>query len=365
MKNVFLASFAAGTLAVVGVLGSAQAQSVRGPVPLTIELAPVADQAGRHQGKIAVTVTNNGSQIARVPTYQLPLQTLDNGILEVSRDGAPVAYTGRLVKRGLPKAADFTILKPGQSVKGEVDLAGAYDLSTSGNYTIQVRSSLQYASLSDGSLMKAANGQPAVVTSTPLTVWLDGARRGVQRQLAIGPTAVVNGINYLNCSTTRTNQAASAVTAARTYSQNARNYLNAGSTGARYTTWFGAYNASRYSRVSSNFVNIDNALDQNNGQLTINCSCEADLADAFAYVYPNQPYEIHVCNAFWSASTTGTDSKAGTLVHETSHFTVVAGTQDRVYGQSGARSLAISNPAQAITNADSHEYFAENTPAQN
>lgn len=204
MKNVFLASFAAGTLAVVGVLGSAQAQSVRGPVPLTIELAPVADQAGRHQGKIAVTVTNNGSQVARVPTYQLPLKSLDNGILEVSRDGKPVDYTGRLVKRGLPKAADFTILQPGQSVQGEVDLAGAYDLSTSGNYTIQVRSSLQYASLSDGSLMKAANGLPAVATSTPLTVWLDGARRGVQRQLAIGPTAVVNGINYLNCSTTRT-----------------------------------------------------------------------------------------------------------------------------------------------------------------
>ncbi|ASL00440.1 protease [Xanthomonas citri pv. fuscans CFBP 6996] len=362
MKNVFFASFAAGTLAVVGVLGSAQAQSVRGPVPLTIELSPVADQAGRHQGKIAVTVTNNGSQIARVPTYQLPLKSLDNGILEVSRDGKPVDYTGRLVKRGLPKAADFTILQPGQSVKGEVDLAGAYDLSTSGNYTIQVRSALQYASFSDGSLMKAANGEPAVATSTPLTVWLDGVSRGVQRQLAVGPTAVVNGINYLNCSTTRTSQAGSAVTAARNYSQNARNYLNAGSTGARYTTWFGTYNASRYSRVSSNFVNIDNALDQNNGQITINCGC---TESAYAYVYANAPYEIYVCNAFWSASTTGTDSKAGTLVHEMSHFTVVAGTQDRVYGQSGARSLAISNPAQAITNADSHEYFAENTPAQN
>nr|WP_211115871.1 MULTISPECIES: M35 family metallo-endopeptidase [unclassified Xanthomonas] len=362
VKNVFFASFAAGTLAVVGVLGSAQAQSVRGPVPLTIELSPVADQAGRHQGKIAVTVTNNGSQIARVPTYQLPLKSLDNGILEVSRDGKPVDYTGRLVKRGLPKAADFTILQPGQSVKGEVDLAGAYDLSTSGNYSIQVRSALQYASFSDGSLMKAANGEPAVATSTPLTVWLDGVSRGVQRQLAVGPTAVVNGINYLNCSTTRTSQAGSAVTAARNYSQNARNYLNAGSTGARYTTWFGTYNASRYSRVSSNFVNIDNALDQNNGQITINCGC---TESAYAYVYANAPYEIYVCNAFWSASTTGTDSKAGTLVHEMSHFTVVAGTQDRVYGQSGARSLAISNPAQAITNADSHEYFAENTPAQN
>ncbi|CAD1793340.1 protease [Xanthomonas arboricola pv. juglandis] len=362
MKNVFLASFAAGTLAVVGVLGSAQAQSVRGPVPLTIELAPVADQAGRHQGKIAVTVTNNGSQIARVPTYQLPLQSLDNGILEVSRDGAPVTYTGRLVKRGLPKAADFTILKPGQTVQGVVDLAAAYDLSTSGNYTIRVSSPLQYASLADGSLLKTADGKPAVAGSAPLTVWLDGVNRGVQRRMAIGPTAVVNGVNYLNCSTTRTSQAGSAVTAARAYSQNARNYLNAGSTGARYTTWFGAYNASRYSRVSSNFVNIDNALDQNNGQITINCDC---TDSAYAYVYANAPYEIYVCNAFWSAPTQGTDSKAGTLVHEMSHFTAVAGTQDRVYGQSGARNLAISNPAQAITNADSHEYFAENTPAQN
>lgn len=349
-------------MAVVGVLGSAQAQSVRGPVPLTIELAPVADQAGRHQGKIAVTVTNNGSQIARVPTYQLPLKSLDNGILDVSRDGTPVNYTGRLVKRGLPKAADFTILKPGQSVQGEVDLAGAYDLSTSGNYTIRVSSPLQYASLADGSLLKTADGRTAVAGSAPLTVWLDGVNRGVQRRMAIGPTAVVNGVNYLNCSTTRTSQAGSAVTAARAYSQNARNYLNAGSTGARYTTWFGAYNASRYSRVSQNFVAIDNALDQNNGQITINCNC---TDSAYAYVYANAPYEIYVCNAFWSAPTQGTDSKAGTLVHEMSHFTAVAGTQDRVYGQSSARNLAISNPAQAITNADSHEYFAENTPAQN
>jgi peptidyl-Lys metalloendopeptidase len=70
-----------------------------------------------------------------------------------------------------------------------------------------------------------------------------------------------------------------------------------------------------------------------------------------------------VCKAFWSAPMTGTDSKGGTLVHEMSHFNVVAGTDDWVYGQSGAASLAVSNPSQAIDNADSHEYFGENTPA--
>ena len=76
-------------------------------------------------------------------------------------------------------------------------------------------------------------------------------------------------------------------------------------------------------------------------------------------MYANQPYKVHLCGAFWSAPSVGTDSKAGTLVHETSHFTVVAGTQDYAYGQSACRSLATSSPSQAVHNADSHEYFAE------
>ena len=58
-------------------------------------------------------------------------------------------------------------------------------------------------------------------------------------------------------------------------------------------------------------------------------------------------------------------AKAGTIIHELSHFDVLGNTDDIVYGQSGAKSLAISNPSQAIKNADSHEYFSENTPAQN
>jgi peptidyl-Lys metalloendopeptidase len=61
---------------------------------------------------------------------------------------------------------------------------------------------------------------------------------------------------------------------------------------------------------------------------------------------------------------TGTDSKGGTLVHEMSHFTVVAGTDDLAYGQQAAAQLAISDPNKAINNADSHEYFGENTPTQ-
>jgi peptidyl-Lys metalloendopeptidase len=82
----------------------------------------------------------------------------------------------------------------------------------------------------------------------------------------------------------------------------------------------------------------------------------------YAYVYPNQPYNIYLCRVFWTAPMTGTDSKAGTLIHEMSHFTVVAGTEDWAYGQTNAKALASSDPDRAVDNADNHEYFAENTP---
>jgi peptidyl-Lys metalloendopeptidase len=100
----------------------------------------------------------------------------------------------------------------------------------------------------------------------------------------------------------------------------------------------------------------------NNQNITVNCRCNQS---AYAYVYPTQPYTIYVCKAFWTAPATGTDSKAGTMVHEMSHFDIVANTDDVVYGQAGAKNLANTNPNDAVRNADSHEYFAENTPFQN
>ena len=133
-----------------------------------------------------------------------------------------------------------------------------------------------------------------------------------------------------------------------------------GSSGDRYNSWFGSYSSSRHNTVSGNFDSIKDALD--NKPLTFDCSCNQSY---FAYVYPNQPYKVYFCKAFWNARETGTDSRGGTIIHEMSHFNAVAGTDDVVYGQSGARALAISNPNDAVKNADSHEYFAENNPSEN
>jgi peptidyl-Lys metalloendopeptidase len=130
--------------------------------------------------------------------------------------------------------------------------------------------------------------------------------------------------------------------------------------GTRYKKWFGTYTSTRYSTARSHFSAIKTALDSK--PVVVDCGCRQSY---YAYVYPSQPYKIYVCNAFWSAPMSGTDSKGGTLIHELSHFNVVAATDDHAYGQSAAASLAISNPTRALDNADNHEYFAENTPAGN
>lgn len=91
---------------------------------------------------------------------------------------------------------------------------------------------------------------------------------------------------------------------------------------------------------------------------------DIDPEDTYAYVFPDRQYEIFLCNLFWQTSLTGTDSKAGTIIHELSHFYVVARTTDHgnIYGQADCRQLAIDDPDKAILHVDSHEYFAKIIP---
>jgi peptidyl-Lys metalloendopeptidase len=135
------------------------------------------------------------------------------------------------------------------------------------------------------------------------------------------------------------------------------NTFDPANTNARYTEWFGPDTLSlNVGTVKSHVTSIKSAF--LSADMAFDCTC---TDRSYAYVYPNQPYKIYLCKAFWAAPAKGTDSKMGTLYHETSHFNIVADTDDVVYGQSGCRKLALSNPSKAVTNADSNEYFCESS----
>jgi len=367
VRNIVLATALVAATGVTFAARQANESALRNP--LVVSMLADSSSAQAFMGTVEFKVTNNSSEILKVPYWQLPSASHENKLFQVLRDGKPAQYTGPMIKRGAPTEADLVTFQPYETKVMSVDLSKSYDLSKAGQYTVTFGSFLEGAKTSTGRRLSGSNGQMASLQSVPLKLWVDADNTlktlkpngSNQRRPGSGGT-VVNGVTYVGCSSTQISGAGSAVTQARAYSENAKGYLAGNNQGPRYTTWFGAYTSSRYGTVSQHFVAIDSAMDQSGGQVKINCGCNQNY---YAYVYPTKPYEIFVCKAFWSAPTAGTDSKGGTLIHEMSHFNVVAGTDDWVYGQSGAKSLAISNPTNAVDNADNHEYFAENSPFQN
>jgi peptidyl-Lys metalloendopeptidase len=312
---------------------------------------------------VTFTLRNDGDADVYLVAWQTPFQGIQGNLFDVRRDGQPVAYLGPLVKRAAPAPGDYVRLVAGQSRSIRVDLSAAYDFSRSGEYSIRYRVALQDA-LRDASpvaivtLAQLASNVAfvAVDRDDAAARFLDKSRRRV--------TAAAASNSFVRCTSTQQSALVTARGNADTISADAISYLashTSSSAGARYTTWFGARDSGRYATVQGHYNSIDPVF--KNAAITFDCKCKQK--NTYAFVYPDRPYEIHLCGAFWTAPAMGTDSKAGTLVHETSHFTVVAGTDDWAYGQSACKSLALSDPVKAVDNADTHEYFAENTPAQN
>ena len=336
--------------------------------PLAVSMLADSSRAQAFMGTVEFKVTNNSNEIVKVPYWQLPGASQEGKLFQVIHDGKQVEYLGPMIKRAAPTEAELITFQPRETKVISVDLSKSYDLSKGGDYSVQFVSFLEGAKTAKGQRLADSNGRMASLQSAPLRLWVDASNplnslksSGGRKSGGGGTGTVVLGVTYIGCSSTQITDAGAGVAQARVYSAAGKGYLAANTQGARYTTWFGGYTSSNYATVNQHFVNIDAALIQSSGQVTIDCTCHQSY---YAYVYPTQPYHIYVCNAFWSAPTAGTDSKGGTLIHETSHFNVVASTNDWVYGQSGAKSLAISDPAKAIDNADSHEYFAENNPVQ-
>ncbi len=348
-----------GALLLVGI-GSASAAGI----PLSVELKAQATKASPGES-VLWQVTNRGDEAVYVLRWETPLDGLSRSMFDVSINGKPVRYMDKIVHWGHPDANDFVKIAPGQTLSAEVNLAASYEMVNAGNYTVSFGGQLSYVVAANEKSGHVEDLGEVSIDADAINLYSAGRSPAYYQGLGAlgGALNFTKAASYANCSSSQQTQFGSAHTNAKTYSANSLAYMNAGTKGSRYTTWFGAYTATRYATVKDHYTKINNAL--NNLAVTYDCYCTPSAATAYAYVYANQPYIIHLCGAFWTAPATGTDSKAGTIIHEMSHFTVNGGTADNAYGQTAAKSLAKKTPAKAVQNADNHEYFSENTPALN
>ncbi|KAL1696007.1 hypothetical protein GGG16DRAFT_44080 [Schizophyllum commune] len=322
---------------------------------VSLKVAGPSDVTDVENLKVVTTITNTGDETLKL--FNDPnsaLSTMPANTFRIGNSaGAAPQFTGIKAKYSLKTAAEkglnaFTILAPGESVEREHDLSQAYNFTTSGEDTYTFDAAKSFFHLADDGTFKTVEANTSVHSAK------------LAGKLAVSRPRVTRRAEFEGCSDDQQSQINDAVGAATDYAANAFDYLTANTQGTdRYTTWFGEYSADRHDTVLSHFQKLHEG---DFGSFTYNCECTEE--GVFAYVYPDDYGHIHLCPVFWQVETTGTDSQGGTIVHESSHFTANGGTDDVVYGQDGAKDLAKSDPDQAITNADSHEYFAENNPAQ-
>ncbi|KAH8801295.1 peptidyl-Lys metalloendopeptidase [Flagelloscypha sp. PMI_526] len=273
-----------------------------------------------------------------------------------------VPFVGAVVKfqpeslYGSNDSSPFTFLEPGQAINVTHNLNDAYNFSAFD------------FNLTDGSFLAVSTFTLAfhVANDTGTEFKIIKIDPGSLRPIWVFPRWVPWIIKYLPhphetfimCTQQQQSAITSAAIRAASYANEAFNYLSSHMVATpRYTTWFGEYDSGRHDLVLSHFQSI-----RGNDFLGFTYDCQCNWAGYWAYVHASDFGFIHLCPAFWTSPISGTDSKAGTLIHEASHFIDNGGTVDSAAGQAAALALAIKSPAKAIMNGDSHEYFAENTP---
>ncbi|KAJ7239243.1 peptidyl-Lys metalloendopeptidase [Mycena rebaudengoi] len=331
--------------------GPGLSMSLTGPKSITSVSGLLVSATLENTGDVELKLLNDPRTILR--TFETDTFAISDAA------GNSPSFSGALVKyspeRVLTKndPSSFTVLAPGASVTITHDLSKAYNFTTSGagTYDIAPSTKLQYVDAETNEL------------KTIYADLADSHTAAVSGELAVARRSNSNltkRIAYQSCSSSEQSLLVSAASGANTYAAGAVSYLNSHTTtSTRFTTWFGTFTSAHRSTVLSHYTNMAN---QGYNSYTYDCTCTD--SDTYAYVFPDDFGTIYLCGVFWDTTTTGTDSRAGTLIHESSHFTRLAGTDDYAYGQTAAKALAKSNSAHAIFNADSHEYFAENNPSQ-
>ncbi|KAF8602322.1 zincin [Ceratobasidium sp. AG-I] len=361
---------------------------------LLLQVKPQDDINDPDDLSVAATLVNNGTRAVKIlndpnsvlstwKTHTFDFVAIPSAgpdSLQSKASNVPAGVDAIRVKynpnfaAGLDDDDAYTILQPGESKTIVHDLSGMYNFHTIGPYAVRLTAAAEHfrvieddgsistvpAALSAGSATNLATFSiPSTATLTSLKglvnagkpgldVFIDAPHTGRMVRRATDP-------KFKNCTAEQQTAINEALPFANQYIENANQYLN-GTLGERYTTWFGAQMDNRTEIVKGHYANLTGMPDK----FQFDCSC--NQADTYAYVYPNKFPTVYFCGAFWRAPVNGTDSKAGTIVHEGTHFTNIGSTDDYAYGQTGAKNLAKSDPDRGVMNADSHEYFSENNP---
>ncbi len=139
-----------------------------------------------------------------------------------------------------------------------------------------------------------------------------------------------------------------------------------------YRRWFGPYSKQNAETARTTLKSIYSTIAT--GQIRVICLNQSDDGcedDTYAFVYPDEAFVLNICPQYFELPTMisavpgsvemENGTREGTVIHEISHFIRVAGTDDFWYSRPTCEAEALTDPRSAVRNADSFQYFAEDT----
>ncbi len=138
-----------------------------------------------------------------------------------------------------------------------------------------------------------------------------------------------------------------------------------------YRTWFGNWDAQRSKEVRNTISALKNHI--RTSKITYVCEQSGSAScrgNTYAYVYPDDSSTIYLCPPYFDLpqlsdatflEVFNSGTRAGTIIHEMSHYVEVGDTNDSCYNRDVCSAFARTSPGRAVNNADSYQYFAEDT----
>ncbi|CAJ2505865.1 Uu.00g132590.m01.CDS01 [Anthostomella pinea] len=322
----------------------ASAASMKRASPLNVQLEMVGNSA------VKASVTNTGADALKVLKTGTILDKAPVEKVQVFQGSEQVGFEGirlRLTTTGLEEES-FQSIAAGETVEVNFDAAELHDLSSGGDFDFVANGALSYAQADSTEIAGAVP-----FSSNTVTAKVDGAQAQTARAAFINKRTAVS-----MCSGTQLTRTTTAVSNCRAFA--ARASAAALSNTAKVNEYFKSTSVG--SQVAAVFARVITECGTTTGGVS-DTYCEdvygACSSNVLAYTLPSQSYIVN-CPIYFSAlspitSTCHGQDQATTTLHEVTHLSQIAGTDDLGYGYAAATALSSRN---ALNNADSYALFA-------
>ncbi|KAI0540294.1 neutral protease 2-like protein [Xylaria digitata] len=333
-----------GNVALLASLASAASMGKRAS-PLDVQIEQVGNSG------LKATIINTGAEDLKVLRIGTILDSTPIEKVQVFQGSNKLDFQGvrlRISTAGFEEEA-FETIAPGQAIETSFDAAELHDLAASGEYDFVANGVLSYAAANTTEIVGAIP-----YSSNTLTAQIDGAEAAKVRTAFLGKRTSVQS----TCTGTKLTSTRNAVTACRSFAAAASSA--ALSNTAKVNEYFKSTSVG--SQVAAVFARVVSECGSStSGNSRTSCTDDYGYcsSNVLAYTIPSLSYIVN-CNLYFTAlpattSTCHAQDQATTTLHETTHLTQVAGTDDWGYGYAAATALSSS---RALNNADSYALFA-------